>query len=78
MQMLNLLEPLKIVKVIATHFLLCVHLYIIAHFLITITKLIRLGKKQPNKTRPLLIFEHKEDKVMVLSQSHQLPNEDAY
>ena len=45
----------------------------------TITKLLRLGKKQPNKIRPLLLcFEHEEDRVTVLSHSHQLCNKDAY
>ena len=45
----------------------------------TITKLLRLGKKQPNKIRPLLIcFEHEEDRVTVLSHSHQLCKKDAY
>ena len=45
----------------------------------TITKLLRLGKKQSNKIRPLLLcFEHEEDKVTVLSRSHQLRNKEAY
>ena len=60
---------LKIAKVIVTHFLLCVHLYIIAHL---------LSQNCYVWIRPLLLsFEHEEDKVTVLSRSNQL-HKDAY
>ena len=54
-------------------------MFIIVSSVLLLISLLRLGKKQPNKIRPLLLcFEHEEDRVTVLSRLHQLRNKDAY
>ena len=49
------------------------------HLNIDITKAFRLGKKNGDKHRPLLIgLEHEENKSSILSCSHKLRNHDQY
>ena len=44
-----------------------------------ITKSVRLGKKLPNKHKPLLLsLEHEEDKLTLLSRSYLLRHNDSY
>ena len=44
-----------------------------------INKIMRLGKKVPNKHRPLLLsFEHYEDKGLLFSRTHLLQHNDQY
>lgn len=45
----------------------------------TITKSVHLGKKVPNKYRPLLLYlENEEDKLLLLFHSYLLRHNDSY